>query len=267
MIMGVLKVGTAGYKYDDWVGPVYPPTLRERDFLPYLAQYIDCVEINASFYSLLSPLTFRAMARKTPPDFEFIVKAHRSFTHEPENAAEVLRPFKDSLRPLVDAGKLGCVLLQFPQRFHNTPENRAHIERVAEWLRVFPLVVEFRHSSWVCDEVFNWLRQWQIGFVCVDEPRLPGLMPPVVVATAPIGYIRFHGRNAEKWHHHEHAWERYDYLYNEAELREWLPKVRSLLAQTEKCYAIFNNHWQGKGFINAQMLKRLFAEEGSPIAG
>jgi len=75
--MGELKVGTAGYKYDDWVGRVYPPNLRERDFLPYLAQFVDCVEINASFYSLLSPYTYKTMVRKTPEGFEFIVKAHR----------------------------------------------------------------------------------------------------------------------------------------------------------------------------------------------
>jgi uncharacterized protein YecE (DUF72 family) len=258
--MGQLKVGTAGYKYDDWVGTVYPPNLKERDFLPYLARLVDCVEINASFYSLLSPHTYRAMVRKTPDDFEFLVKAHRAFTHGPEDATETLSPFKESLRPLVESGKLGCVLVQFPQRFHHTPDNRDYVARVAEWLGEFPLVVEFRHISWVREEVFEWLRRLGVGFVCVDEPRLPGLMPPVVVATAPIGYVRFHGRNAEKWHHHEQAWERYDYLYSEDELREWLPRLRQLTAQTEKCYAIFNNHWQGKGAINAQMLKRLFAE-------
>ncbi len=263
--MGVLKVGTAGYKYEDWVGRVYPPTLRERDFLPYLARFVDCVEINASFYSLLSPHTYRSFARKTPEHFEFVVKAHKAFTHEPENAPEVLPAFKDSLRPLQEANKLGCVLLQFPQRFHNTPENRDHLQRVVGWLNEFPLVAEFRHISWARESAFDLLRQLGVGFVCVDEPQLPGLMPPVVVATAPIGYVRFHGRNAEKWHHHEHAWERYDYLYSEAELREWLPRLRSLLTQTEKTYAIFNNHWQGKGFINAQMLRQLFAEELSAL--
>ena len=258
--MGVLKVGTAGYKYEDWVGRVYPTNLRERDFLPYLSQFIDCVEINASFYTLLSPYTYKSMVRKTRDDFEFIVKAHKAFTHELDKVSEVLQPFKESLQPLVDANKLGCVLVQFPQRFHNTPENREHLQRVVNWLGDFPLVVEFRHASWVREGTFEFLKQLGVGFTCVDEPKLPGLMPPVAVSTSPIGYVRFHGRNAEKWHHHEHAWERYDYLYSEDELREWLPKLRQLVQQTEKTYAIFNNHWQGKGFINAQMLRRLFSE-------
>ncbi len=262
--MGKLKVGTAGYKYDDWVGRVYPPNLRERDFLPYLAQFVDCVEINASFYSLLSPYTYKTMVRKTPEGFEFIVKAHKAFTHEPEKVGEVLEPFKESLHPLWEAGKLGCVLIQFPQRFHNTPENRDRLRRVVDWLSEFPLVAEFRHQSWASESSFDFLRELGIGFVCVDEPPLPGLMPPVAVATAPIGYVRFHGRNAQKWHHHEQAWERYDYLYSEDELREWLPKLRTLVRQTEKTYAIFNNHWQGKGFVNAQMLRRLFAEDSNP---
>jgi uncharacterized protein YecE (DUF72 family) len=258
--MGVLKVGTAGYKYEDWVGRVYPANLRERDFLPYLSQFVDCVEINASFYSLLSPYTYKSMVRKTRDDFEFIVKAHKAFSHEPDKVSEVLQPFKESLQPLIDAGKLGCVLVQFPQRFHNTPENRDHLQKVVDWLGDFPLVVEFRHISWVHESVFDFLKQLGVGFVCVDEPKLPGLMPPVTVATSPIGYVRFHGRNAEKWHHHEHAWERYDYLYSEDELREWIPKLKQLVQQTEKTYAIFNNHWQGKGFVNAQMLRHLFSE-------
>jgi len=258
--MGSLKVGTAGYKYEDWVGRVYPPNLRERDFLPYLAQFVDCVEINASFYSILSPYTYKTMARKTPANFEFVVKAHKAFTHEPEQALDVLPKFKESIQPLLDSQKLGCVLVQFPQRFHNTLESRDHLARVVEWLGEFPLVAEFRHASWARSEAFDFLRELGIGFVCVDEPKLPGLMPPIVVATSPIGYVRFHGRNAEKWHHHEHAWERYDYLYSEDELREWLPKLRQLVQQTEKTYAIFNNHWQGKGFINAQMLRHLFSE-------
>ncbi len=258
--MGSLKVGTAGYKYEDWVGTFYPPNLPERDFLPYCAKFFECVEVNASFYAVLSPHTYLAMARKTPDNFEFIVKAHKAFTHETEQATEVLQPFKDSLQPLMDGGKMGCVLIQFPQRFHNTPQNREHLRKVVDWLNDFPLVAEFRHNSWIRDEALELLRQMGVGFVGVDEPPLPGLLPPLAVATSPLGYVRFHGRNAEKWHHHGHAWERYDYLYTEDELREWLPKLRDLTAQTEKTYAIFNNHWQGKGAFNAQMLKRLFDE-------
>ncbi|MCS7192798.1 MAG: DUF72 domain-containing protein [Armatimonadetes bacterium] len=257
--MGTLKVGTAGYKYEDWVGQVYPKDLPERDFLTYLAKFIDCVEINASFYTVLSTYTYKAMARKTPTNFEFVVKAHKSFTHEPDQAEEVLPKFKESIQPLLEAGKLSCILLQFPQRFHNTHENRDYLKQVVDWLGEFPLVAEFRHISWAKDYAFDFLKKLGLGFVCVDEPNLQGLMPPIAVATSPIGYVRFHGRNAEKWHHHEHAWERYDYLYSEEELREWLPKLRQLVQQTDKTYAIFNNHWQGKGFINAQMLRHLFS--------
>ncbi|MCS7264948.1 MAG: DUF72 domain-containing protein [Armatimonadetes bacterium] len=258
--MGTLKVGTAGYKYDDWVGQVYPPNLKEREFLTYLAKFVDCVEINASFYTVLSPYTYKAMVQKTPLNFEFIVKAHKAFTHEHEQIGEVLIKFKESIQPLLESQKLGCVLVQFPQRFHNTPQNREHLVKVIEILGDYTLVAEFRHKSWAKDDAFDFLRELGVGFVCVDEPNLPGLMPPVVVATSPIGYVRFHGRNAEKWHQHEHSWERYDYLYSEDELREWLPKIRQLVQQTHKTYAIFNNHWQGKGFINAQMLRQLFSE-------
>ncbi|MCS7223652.1 MAG: DUF72 domain-containing protein [Armatimonadetes bacterium] len=261
--MGILRIGTAGYKYDDWVGKVYPPTLAARDYLSFYATKFDCVEINASFYTLLSPYTYRQMARKTPTDFEFVVKAHKGLTHEIQDARETARAFKDSVQPLTDAGKLGCCLLQFPQRCHRSPENLEYLERLVDWLAPLPLVVEFRHRSWVNDEVFDTLRQWKVGFVSVDEPKLPGLMPPVIVPT-PISYVRFHGRNADKWYQHDHPYERYDYLYSEEELMEWLPKIRQLVSESEKCYVIFNNHYEGKSAINAEMLKELCYRLWSP---
>ncbi len=254
--MGVLRVGTAGYKYGDWVGRVYPFDLPERDFLSYYATKFDCVEVNASFYALLSLYTYRQMVRKTPQDFEFVIKAYRGLTHEIDNPTETAQSFRDSLKPVIESGKLGCCLLQFPQRCHRTRENIGYLEDLVGWLQPLPLVIEFRHRSWVNPEVFELLKQWGVGFVSVDEPRLPGLMPPVIVPT-PISYVRFHGRNAQKWHHHDHPYERYDYLYSEEELKEWVPKIRQLVVGSEKCYVIFNNHYEGKSVINAEMLKEM----------
>ena len=86
--------------------------------------------------------------------------------------------------------------------------------------------MEFRHKSWAQPAVFSYLRTLNLGYVCVDEPRFDNLMPPIVEATASPAYVRFHGRNYEKWWHHQEAYERYDYLYTSEELAEWVPKLQ-----------------------------------------
>jgi uncharacterized protein YecE (DUF72 family) len=166
----------------------------------------------------------------------------------------------DGLQPLHEAGKLACVLAQFPQSFHPTAENQAYLARLREGLGDLPTVVEFRDAAWVSEETFERLRALGLGFVGVDEPRLKGLVPPVAVATGPVGYVRFHGRNARQWYQHEHAWQRYDYAYSRAELAEWVPKLRALDAAAPLTLVYFNNAWQGQGLANARTLKELLTE-------
>jgi uncharacterized protein YecE (DUF72 family) len=93
--------------------------------------------------------------------------------------------------------------------------------------------------------------------VCVDEPRLKGLLLPLAVATAPIAYVRFHGRNARQWYRHEHGWQRYDYSYTRAELAEWVPRLRALEAAAENTWVYFNNAWKAQGLENARLLKAI----------
>ena len=88
----------------------------------------------------------------------------------------------------------------------------------------------------------------------MDEPRLPGLPPPMAEVTAPVGYVRFHGRNKEKWWHHEKAEERYDYRYAQDELEEWIPKIRKLADHALRVYVFFNNHVRGQAPANAREL-------------
>jgi len=96
----------------------------------------------------------------------------------------------------------------------------------------------------------------------VDEPRFKCLMPPIAAVTAPVAYVRFHGRNAQKWWKHEHAYERYDYAYSDEELREWVPKIEKLAAEAQITFAFANNHFQGKAITTAQQLKMLLRGEG-----
>jgi uncharacterized protein YecE (DUF72 family) len=251
----MIRLGTSGFSYKDWVGPVYPAGMPERDWLPFYAAQFSTVELNVTFYRLPSYRNTDSWVKKTPAGFRFTVKAYRGLTHERE--APDFAAFADSIRPLAGAGKLGCVLAQFPNSFQPVPENREYLKRLAGGLNEFPLVAEFRHAAWARTEFFDLLRGLAIGYCCVDEPQLRGLMPPLSVSTSATGYIRFHGRNAAHWYDHADPAERYDYLYTPEELEEWVPKIREVEENTEETYVYFNNHPHGHGVAGARVLGKL----------
>ena len=253
----MIRIGTSGFSYDDWVGRFYPPDLPRREWLSYYARHFPTVEINSTYYRIPSPTTFEQMARRVPASFDFVVKAHRDLTHSGEYRPDVFAAFREATAPLRDHGKLACVLAQFPWSFHYRDENLDYLARLRDELVPMATVIEFRNREWVRDDVFDTLAALGLGFCCVDEPRLEGLMPPICRATASIGYVRFHGRNAAKWWHHEHAYERYDYLYSEAELREWVPRIRELAEKTRDTFVAMNNHYQAKAVVNARMLQQM----------
>jgi uncharacterized protein YecE (DUF72 family) len=253
----MFRIGTSGFSYDDWKGFFYPAHLEKKAMLSFYAQQFDTVEVDSTYYRIPPASVFERMAQKVPNDFAFIVKANKEMTHAEAKQPEVFEAFKKSVEPLLQADKLGCVLAQFPWAFRWSRENQAVLPGVRERLHPLPVVIEFRNASWANDEVLDFLRSEGLGFCCVDEPRLKGLMPPLCAATSGIGYVRFHGRNKAKWWKHEKPHERYDYLYSPAELREWLPKVQSLAAQTQKIYVLFNNHFEAKAVTNAQQFREM----------
>jgi len=265
--MSRLYIGTSGFSYDDWVGPVYPPDLPKSDWLNYYAEELgfNACELNFSFYRIPGARTLDQLAQKVPGGFHFTLKATRIFTHDRNATDKDWDAFRRAVSPLQLEDKFGCVLIQFPYSFHNTPENQAYLRTFREHWSDLPLVVEFRNRKWINEEVFDLLRQLDMGFCSVDQPRFHNLVPPVAVVTGSIGYVRFHGRNYKKWWTHEEAWERYDYEYSEEELMEWVPKIQHMQEQTQAMYLFANNHYQGKAVKTAQMLKTLLGQ--SPAEG
>jgi uncharacterized protein YecE (DUF72 family) len=254
----MLLIGTSGFSYDDWVGPVYPQGLPARDYLAYYAGLFPTVELNVTYYRIPAPATVAGWVRKTPDSFLFSVKAFGEITHQREDPP--FAAFVSALAPLIESRRLGAILAQFPYSFHPTPENTDYLRRLRAGFGNLPVVVEFRNAGWIGDEVFDLLRSLGLGFCCVDEPRLRGLMPPIAVATSNVAYLRFHGRNAARWYDHEQAWERYNYTYSDAELREWASKVRSLEAEAPTVLVYFNNHFQGQAVKGARDLGQLLLD-------
>lgn len=249
----MINIGTAGYSYADWVGPFYPEGTRSVNMLEYYALYFSFVEVNSTYYHMPGLKLFEGMDKKTPRDFRFAVKLFGGFTHERNSGSEEAEKFKYSLSPIVQKGKLACLLAQFPYSFHHNAENIDYLKKLKQYFQEYELCIEFRNREWVRKDVFDTLRQEKMGFVCVDEPGIRGLISNVIAVTSNVAYLRLHGRNADKWYAGEGS-ERYDYLYSGSELLEWVNRLREMEDDSGVTLVSFNNHPKGKAIENAKAL-------------
>lgn len=267
-----ILLGTSGWSYDDWVGPVYPPALRDRpgEWLSHYAQEFETVEINSTFYRLPSAAVVAGWIRKAREvggPFEFSLKAPQDATHvampagDAARTAEALAPFaRDVVAPLAAAGLLGAVLLQVSPHLHRRAASLGALAAAIEALAPHPVAVEVRHRSWMDGErvqgdLVDLLRSHGAALAAVDGPGFP----PRTIPTGRHAYVRFHGRRADVWFDADRsegdgtpASARYDYLYSDAELEPWARVVRSVSRETETVRVYFNNHPGGKAVANAR---------------
>lgn len=255
-----IKIGPAGWSYPDWKGVVYPKH-KPRDFheAAYLAQYFDAIEINTSFYSPIEPNTAKKWLELIAgnPRFLFTAKLWQKFTHEQDANAENERAVRNGFDPLRDAGKLGAVLIQFPFSFHRTSKNLDYLKKLFARFAEYPLVIEVRHASWNEKGFYDLLRERGVGFCNVDQPLIGRSLKPSDRTTAPVGYIRLHGRRYDTWfsdNPNTPPAERYNYLYSEKELDPWAERVRTVAKHSESTFVITNNHYRGKAVVNALQL-------------
>jgi uncharacterized protein YecE (DUF72 family) len=264
-----VRVGTAGWSYRDWEGQVYPkPRPRGFDPLTYLAGYVDVVEINATFYRIPEAKTTQGWVARVAgfPDFRFTAKLWQGFTHEGQVAPQDTTAFRQAMDPMHEAGRLGAVLLQFPYRFHHTPENRAYLQRLAEAFHEYPLVLEIRHRSWDRAEAYAFLQELGIGFCNIDQPQVSASIGLTTMVTSPVGYLRLHGRNAAMWFREgANAAARYDYRYPAGELDELTVAAEVIRRQTRHTYLITNNHFRGQALLNALELRHRLRRAPVPV--
>lgn len=261
----MVSVGTCGYSYKDWIGPVYPQGTKSGQMLEEYARLFTAVEVDSSYYRVPSLATFASMARRTPAHFRFSAKLPGTGTHVPSDAAasvhDDVRLFRENLQPLVEAKKFACALAQFPNAFRPSDASRGHIAALRDVLAGVPLVVEFRNRAWQTNETLDFLRGLEVGIVNVDEPLYKSLPRPNTDTTSGIAYVRFHGRNYQQW------WKgtnetRYDYLYTRDELGPWADRIVDLAAvpEVKEVFAFFNNHRRGQAVRNAEAFEAMLEE-------
>lgn len=262
------RIGPAGWAYKDWWGIVYPAS-KPRGFheLTFLAEYFDAIEINVSFYRPLTPKMSATWLERVRDkiNFRFTAKLWRGFTHDRNASLADEREFKEGLAPLLEAARLGALLLQFPWSFRNTAENREYVARLCDRFREYPLVLEVRHGSWAEPGVLDTLEQLGLGLCNIDQPLFKRSIKPAALTTSCTGYVRLHGRNYQSWFtENKHAGERYDYLYSAAELEPWVDRIKTVEEAAEDTYVITNNHYLGKAVVNALEISSILKGEPRP---
>jgi uncharacterized protein YecE (DUF72 family) len=307
--MATIRIGTCSWADEALSKYFYPPGTPSGARLPYYAEHFDTVEVDSTYYRLPVPEMVERWAERTPDDFVFHIKAFGVMTRHPVKAdqlptdlreeaplddkgrlerpsrefrAEIFRRFREALDPLRATGKLGGILMQFAPYVVPREASLDYLEFAREQLAEDPMLVEFRHRSWYEEEQLSetlaLLERIGASHVVVDAPKTDAKnVPPTVLAvTSPLVYVRMHGRNADTWNvRGRSAAERFDYLYSDEELREWVEPLQELAGQTEQAYVVFNNNNRSPsgdgGFVaqaaaNAFQLRKLLAEAEVPVS-
>ncbi|MFO7676158.1 MAG: DUF72 domain-containing protein [bacterium] len=262
----VVTVGTSGFSFADWVGPVYPARTPKTRMLEYYERALgfDAVELNYTYYSMPAARTMDQLIAKTGAGFTFAVRSHQDMTHniwaddkrrELRDVGPAFARFCEGVRPLAESGRLGCVLVQLPSFFWPGPANADYLRRLPDRLPGLELVVEFRNKAWLRDETWQLLAERGLGYCVVDEPQLPRLLPFDPRRTSGTGYFRFHGRN-QAWFTASRE-ERYNYLYSADELRGFVEPVKAVSAGAQRTFLFFNNCHAGAAARNALLMKQM----------
>jgi uncharacterized protein YecE (DUF72 family) len=297
---GEARFGTASWTDPTMTAPgvFYPKglsTAEER--LRYYASQFPVVEVDATYYALPNKRTSEGWVERTPENFVFDIKAHALMTGQPTEISRLPKAIKDelpselsdkkriyrkdmpdelldavyehfrgALAPLIDAGKLGAVFVQFPKWVFPSNEARELILETRRRLDL-PIAVEFRHGSWFneknAERTIKFLQENKIPYVAVDEPQgFKSSVPPVIFPTNDeLAVFRFHGRNKESWEKKDiPPSERFRYLYDQDELADWTPKIAAIAKQTKQTHVVYNNCFSNYGTTNAREAAQLLAE-------
>jgi uncharacterized protein YecE (DUF72 family) len=282
----------------------YPKrSMSAAERLAFYASHFPVVEADSTYYHPPSKALAEGWAERTPPGFTMDVKAWSLLTghptkkesvwedlreeldpesagkrnvyasHLPDDAVdEAWRRFAEALDPLREAGRLGAVLMQYPEWFTPRRSNREELATIRDRLGGYQLCVEFRNAAWLAtdtdrERTLGLLRDLDLPLVCVDMPQgFRSSVPPIAETTSPaLSVVRFHGRDPEAWTK-KTVTERFRYLYSEKELAEWVPKVEHLAESAGEVHALMNNCFRDQAVTNARQLADLLSSADVPVA-
>jgi uncharacterized protein YecE (DUF72 family) len=261
--MSTILIGTCGYYYKEWAGPVYPVGTKQAALLGLYAGMFPTVEIDNTYYGMPTAQTMAKKLVDGGPSLTFSIKAYKTLTHErnPATWAADVKAYREGLTPVLEAGRLEKVLFQFPYSFHYEDDNRRYLAKLLDYFKDVPCAVEFRGADWFTESVFEALRDRGISLVSLDMPELPGLPPLTELVTAKTAYVRLHGRQKEAWWGSD-KWAQFNYLYKDQELEAWVDRIRRIMGQADRLLVYFNNHPNGHAVKNAHTLTKMLGKAG-----
>jgi uncharacterized protein YecE (DUF72 family) len=279
---GRVVVATGGWSAPEW----YPRGLPARDRLGVLAERLDAVEVDSSFYALPAARMVERWAGITPERFSFTAKLHRALSRHAAPLKSLPADMRDGVRvtergrvvldeelqarlcartlevfePLYAAGRLRCLLLQLTPAFQPGAHELEELEPLVQALAPVPVAIEFRHRGWTdrSDTTLAWLESVGAAFVGVDAPETesPVTMPRKdAVTRRDLAYLRAHGRNADGYLRGRSAAARFDYAYPDAEVRELADRASALAEDAETVVCVLSNG--GHALESALALQRL----------
>ena len=252
-----IRVGIAGWSYADWQGYVYPPGTRDK--LRYVAEYMDVVEVNSTFYRPPDERTAASWVRRTAslPSLTFTAKLHQDITHRGSLASGLVRQIHDGFEPLVAAGRLSHLLAQFKWDFSDSPASRRHLQGIREQFgELTNLTLELRHNSWQSPDALAFLRALDVTVANLDYPLARNSFNMHMSGVGEHAYLRLHGRNSKAWFDRKAGRDdTYNYLYSGEELDEIAGRAVRIAEMSKSLTLVANNHYHGKEAVNALEIK------------
>lgn len=268
------NIGTAGWSYKDWVPIFYPKNQSAGfDWLQFYAHYFNCVEVNSTYYTYISPKVVDGWIRKVEDsnDFVFHIKLHQDFTHKRKFDEQNIKAVRYNLEQLKKSERLGGLLIQFPYSYSFDGSSVQHIQKLRNIFSDISCFVEVRHQSWNNNRALDFFKENDLTFCTIDQPQIGKAIEFNPVVTNDKAYIRFHGRNVEAWKKslanfgkpqtYEEQSSRYSYLYSPGELIEIEQKIKSIQNKVKEINVIMNNHPHGDAVANAFELIHLLEEK------
>ncbi|AFH49725.1 Hypothetical protein IALB_2020 [Ignavibacterium album JCM 16511] len=267
-------IGTAGWSYKDWVPNFYPKNQSGGfDWLQFYSHYFNCVEVNSTYYTYISPKIVEGWIKKVENADEFIfhIKLHQDFTHKRKFDEQNIKAVRYNLDLLKKSERLGGLLVQFPYSFSFDGASVQQIQKIKDIFSDISCFVEVRHSSWRNKRALEFFGQNDLTLCTIDQPQIGQTIPFEPIVTNNKAYIRFHGRNVEAWKKslsnfgkeqtYEQQSSRYSYLYSPGELVEIAQKIKAIENKVKEINVIMNNHPKGNAVANAFELIHLLEQK------